>query len=183
MKRVVLYCIIIFTLIATLLVTLFAPNNAEGERKKKLERFEGQTIGAYNKTVTIQDEIVLKATFEQKTAPTVELEPARIEQNRAVADDFLQSEVMRLSNKYGVSQPLVEAIIFCESGERPHVVGTDAVVGKDIGYWQINTYFHTETSQRMGLDIYDPADNLEYGFWLLSEQGTQPWSASEYCWS
>lgn len=35
----------------------------------------------------------------------------------------------------------------------------------------------------MGWDIDDPNDNLEAGFWILSNYGTQPWSASKACWN
>ena len=54
-------------------------------------------------------------------------------------------------------QKILKAIIDCESSNR-HVVGTLAKVGIDIGKCQINTYWHGERAESMGLNLYDPAD-------------------------
>lgn len=78
---------------------------------------------------------------------------------------------------------IASAIISCESSFRPHVQNSNTSVGTDVGYFQINTHFHLEESMKMGLDIYSPEDNLKYGYWLLSEQGTKPWNASKNCWA
>jgi len=87
-----------------------------------------------------------------------------------------------LAKKYAINANLASNIIECESQWHPHATGTMAYVGIDVGLWQINTYFHSKTATKMGLDIYNPVDNLEYGVWLLSKYGTQPWSATRKCW-
>ena len=51
----------------------------------------------------------------------------------------------------------------------------------DIGFWQINDYYHEKPALSMGLDIYDEKDNIQYGFWLFSIEGAVPWSASRHC--
>lgn len=72
--------------------------------------------------------------------------------------------------------------MYCESHLRPHAVGTEAKVGSDHSYWQINSYYHEKSARAEGYDIYDPEENLEYGFILLKEQGVQPWVHSSRCW-
>ena len=115
------------------------------------------------------------------TPPTIEkIEPFV---NVIEVEKTYESEVIRLATKYGQDETLVRKIIFCESTVYAHATGTKAVVGIDVGYFQINTYFHEATAKKMGLDIYKWEDNLEYGFWLMSREGTQPWSASKFCWS
>lgn len=87
-----------------------------------------------------------------------------------------------LAKKYGQNETLARRIIWCESKNFAHATGTLAVVGKDIGYWQINSYYHERTAARRGFNIYSWDENLEYGFILLKEQGTLPWTASRHCW-
>jgi len=126
-------------------------------------------------------------TMEILQAPIIDLteESARIDRNTIIplyVQPSLQSEIDRLSIKYSVDSSLASRIIKCESSNKPNAIGTLAVVGKDVGYWQLNTYFHEESAIKMGLDIYTPEDNLEYGFWLLSTQGSRHWNASRACW-
>lgn len=57
------------------------------------------------------------------------------------------------------------------------------MVREDIGLMQINTYFHLNTSKKLGYDIFSLDGNMAYAKWLYEKQGTQPWSASKPCWS
>ena len=52
----------------------------------------------------------------------------------------------------------------------------------DIGVMQINTYYHGDTADRLGIDLFTLDGNLEYARDLYERKGTQPWSASEPCW-
>jgi len=99
------------------------------------------------------------------------------------------SEVHRLAVKYGVSESLSREIIRCEGeayktkGNNQNISNTTGQVwSEDVGYWQINNYYHQVPAKALGFDIYDDWDNLEYGFRLLATQGTKPWKASQYCW-
>ena len=91
-----------------------------------------------------------------------------------------------LSAKYGVSESLSRNIIKCESGGKPYAKNVNYQDGiawsTDIGYWQINDYFHEESLKKLGFDIHNPSDNLEAGFFLLSTQGANLWSAGSKCW-
>lgn len=92
------------------------------------------------------------------------------------------------------SFPLIlEKVAACESGNG--IVGSarqfnkdgsvlrGRVVPDDIGYMQINAYWHLEAAIRLGYDIYTLEGNRAYGLYLYNTQGLQPWSASKYCWS
>lgn len=92
-----------------------------------------------------------------------------------------------LAVKYGVDPFLAASIIYCESKGRPDAVWKNKdkngeVWSRDWGYWQINDYYQDATATAQGYDIHDPEQNLEYGFVLMSKQGTRPWSASQSCW-
>ena len=52
----------------------------------------------------------------------------------------------------------------------------------DIGPMQINT-IHTPQARKMGLNLRVYDDNIHYGIYLMSQEGTDPWNASKKCWS
>ena len=116
----------------------------------------------------------VKETIREKTDQTMVTEPS---------PKTFDGEVHRLSVKYHQNELLVREIIYCESRGVPSARNLQAVVGVDIGYWQINTFYHLASAKAVGLDIYNQWDNLEYGFILLSNQGTRPWNWSKPCWS
>lgn len=100
----------------------------------------------------------------------------------------LDSEINRLTVKYSIDKNLAYAIMSCESSLKPEARNVNfdkanTAWSADIGYWQINDYFHKSRMNDLGLDINNQWDNLEYGFILLKASGTQPWSASKGCWS
>lgn len=108
------------------------------------------------------------------------------------------TEILRLSEKYNFNVELARKIIECESlvyGQNAEnknyrdewdgsLMATSSVHwSSDIGYWQINDYWHKEDALKIGYDIYNWKDNLEYGAILLSRDGTRHWNASKYCWN
>ena len=76
---------------------------------------------------------------------------------------------------------ILKAIIACESSNR-HVIGTLSEAGVDIGKCQINTYWHGEKAESMGLNLFDPDDNMEYCLYLFESEGVKPWRSSQVCW-
>jgi hypothetical protein len=107
--------------------------------------------------------------------------------NTEIAEKTLESEVERLSLKYGFSTSTVMAVIKCESqmygGAENKNIDTDGNIWSiDKGFLQINSYYHTDTMKSLGLDINNKWDSLEYGFMLMKEQGLSPWKASRSCW-
>jgi len=98
--------------------------------------------------------------------------------------------------------PILKSIADCESGTRDkdgRAVGgsathydtdgsvllgkhTDPKYGVDIGKYQINSLYHTETAGEMGLDLYNEGDNEEYALFLYKQNGTRDWNSSKSCW-
>lgn len=99
------------------------------------------------------------------------------------------TEVHRLALKYKQNETLARAIIKCEGkmykdrGNNKNYTKEGVWWSSDIGWWQINDFYHKDSALKMGLDIYNEWDNLEYGFSLMSREGTTPWNASKYCWA
>lgn len=113
-----------------------------------------------------------------------------------IVEKTYDSEVTRLAIKYGQNESLARKIISCESSlygsaenknYRPEFdpktdITTMVHWSSDWGYFQVNDYWHEQTAKKMGLDIFNWEDNLEYGFYLLSTDGTRHWAASRHCW-
>jgi len=95
----------------------------------------------------------------------------------------IEERIDELSALYGQNAAFVKKIVQCESQFNPNAVNHDAVVGKDIGLFQINTYYHLDNAKKMGYNIYDTEDNLLYGFQLLATAGSTPWKWSKGCWN
>ncbi|HRF70294.1 MAG TPA: hypothetical protein PKV66_02560 [Candidatus Pelethenecus sp.] len=83
--------------------------------------------------------------------------------------------------------PLVmEKIAWCES--RGKQFNPDGTVRrgkqnpKDVGKYQINEFYHLDSSIKMGIDIYTEEGNTEYALYLYETQGTRPWNWSKPCW-
>lgn len=53
----------------------------------------------------------------------------------------------------------------------------------DIGYWQINDYYHEENAKKLGMDIYTYKGNRDYALLLYNKNGLKDWGASSACWS
>lgn len=103
------------------------------------------------------------------------------------AERTLTSEVYRLSIKYSLASTTVMAVIKCESSmyggaENHNKDAQGNTWSVDKGYLQINDYYHRGPMLKLGLNIDDKWDSLEYGFILMKTQGLKPWSASKYCW-
>ena len=134
------------------------------------------------KKVTIYEKPIL--TTQEKIE--VLKNKAELETENSLSDVYSKDDINLmidvLSSKYGQNPEIVKRIIQCQSSFNPDAVNYNAKVGKDIGLMQINTYFHTAGSTNLGLDIYKPYDNIEYGMVLMKESGLQPWTWSEHCW-
>lgn len=84
--------------------------------------------------------------------------------------------------------PVMVPIAKCESTFR-HIDNQTGeplrgyVNNSDVGVMQINEYYHRQAAENLGYDIYTIKGNMQYARYLYQEQGTQPWQASEKCWS
>lgn len=100
----------------------------------------------------------------------------------------LDSEITRLAKQYSVNEKKVRRVIACESQMYGSAVNhnldsSGKVWSSDYGPMQINDYFHEDTMRKLGLDIHNQWDSLEYGFILISKGGYKYWKASSGCWS
>jgi exonuclease I len=85
-------------------------------------------------------------------------------------------------------RPELEVICGCESAGFEHrnpdgTLLSGFIDNDDKGECQINTRYHGDTMERMGLDINDDHDYRTYANHLYDTQGKQPWSASAACWA
>lgn len=83
--------------------------------------------------------------------------------------------------------PVMIQIARCESTFRHTLADGTVLRGKvdsrDTGVMQINTYYHGQTAEQLGLNLEDLYDNMAYARELYERQGTRPWSASAPCWN
>ena len=47
---------------------------------------------------------------------------------------------------------------------------------------QINTLYHGEKAENLGLDLMVIGDNMAYARYLYEKEGTKPWKSSATCW-
>ena len=52
----------------------------------------------------------------------------------------------------------------------------------EIGIFQIFPKYHLSNAKQMGLDIYDPIDNMTYAIYLYKKNGLRDWFSSKSCW-
>ncbi len=84
-------------------------------------------------------------------------------------------------------KPLMAEISRCESHFRQYAKDGSVLRGRvnnmDVGLFQINEYYHLETSKKLGYDIYTVEGNMGYAKFLFNKEGATPWSSSSPCWS
>ena len=103
-----------------------------------------------------------------------------------VATPVVLTTVKENVASYFKDSPIMVKIAWCESRFRQ--TGTDGKIvrGKvnpsDIGVMQINTDYHAEKAESMGIDIFTLEGNLAYAKYLYEKQGTAPWNSSSPCW-
>lgn len=95
----------------------------------------------------------------------------------------IMEAISRYARLYKVDETLMKKIIRCESRFKIKARNTEAVVGVDVGLGQINTFYHDKEMKRMGLDIRNVTDNIEYMAYLMAKNGTSDYQASKHCWS
>ena len=72
----------------------------------------------------------------------------------------------------------LQHIAICESSGNQSARGPYG----EIGIFQIHPKYHLKTSKQMGLNIYDPIDNMTYAIFLYKKNGLRDWFSSKSCW-
>ncbi len=105
-------------------------------------------------------------------------------ERRLAAGDHEQTE--ELVRTYFRDIPVMIQVARCESTFRHTLADGSVLQGRvdndDTGVMQINKRYHQATAEKLGLNLNDIYDNMEYARYLYEKQGTQPWSASSPCW-
>jgi len=82
--------------------------------------------------------------------------------------------------------PIMAEVAKCESRFQHFKENGDIVRGEinnaDIGVMQINEYYHSNTANKLGINLYTLEGNLKYAEYLFEKEGTAPWIASSKCW-
>lgn len=88
---------------------------------------------------------------------------------------------------YFADEPIMVAIAECESHfqqfDKTGSIHRGAVNRSDLGIMQVNEYYHGDTAQKLGLDLYTITGNLEFARYLYEKEGTTPWLSSSKCWN
>jgi hypothetical protein len=130
--------------------------------------------------------LVLLLAPGQATATTTTTRAATT--TAATTTVTLSEQITQLAKLYKVNANIASRIIWCESKDNQEALRLNRTSGgivwsRDIGMWQLNSIYQEPTAKKMGLNIYNEEDNLIYGFWLMSKEGTRPWNWSRKCWS
>ncbi len=97
--------------------------------------------------------------------------------NRAYLMDYGTSQGLKVEDIH-----LLFRIIQAESGWAHFRADGSVKVGptNDVGFGQISVKYQLANAKKMGLDIYNPIDNLKYTTYLFKTQGSRPWNASKH---
>ncbi|MDI6820921.1 MAG: hypothetical protein QMD65_01955 [Patescibacteria group bacterium] len=81
---------------------------------------------------------------------------------------------------------LLKRIAICESNDL-HYKNGEVLRGRinnlDIGRFQINLFYHKETADKLGLNLFNEKDNETYARYLLETEGADKiWFWSKKCW-
>lgn len=170
--------VVIFIIFVALFITVFyAPKETTSiEAVADTEEFEIQS--EYDKDIWIETMAYLYGVDEQVARKFMSCE-SNINQNARNKNYWYKHtclETGEVTKKIYQDSKVPKG--FCVDGT---VVTNSKHWSTDIGIWQLNNSHQEKTALSMGLDIYDEKDNITYGFWLYSEEGATPWSASKHC--
>ncbi len=83
--------------------------------------------------------------------------------------------------------PVMVEVAKCESRFRQHDKNGNILRGVennlDVGVLQINEYYHSQDSEKLGYDINTIEGNTAYARHLYEKSGLKPWKSSSKCWS
>ena len=113
--------------------------------------------------------------FTPTPAEAAIISPFTVEYSTSTAPLIINAYAHRAG--VGDSFELLLRISWCESKYKNVESPTD-----DTGPMQINRYYHAATAKKLGLNLEEPFDNIEYAMRLYKKEGAQPWSASKGCW-
>jgi len=116
--------------------------------------------------------------------PSTEKREVRAADYQPITDP---KNVERFINDYFADIPVLAEIAKCESQYRHLNSSGNVLRGEkntyDRGVMQINVLYHTETAEKLGLNVHNLDDNVAYARYLYEKQGAKPWMSSSACWA
>ncbi len=121
-------------------------------------------------------------TTETASSTAASSSPVMEEDEDPLPSNNVQAEV----NEYFKDIPVMQDIAYCESRDRQFDEQGSVFRGKvnhdDVGVMQINTDYHLDKAEAMGIDIFTTEGNMTYARELFEKEGTEPWDSSSKCW-
>jgi len=77
--------------------------------------------------------------------------------------------------------PIMLEVARCESEYRVKAYNPTNN-SNDKGIFQISERYHGDRVEQLGLDMYNPAENIRFARMLYDERGLDPWIHSKHCW-
>ena len=155
--------LVIAIVIACLIITI----KIEAESKEAQEQNETETTLYKEET-----ELIYQPTaYVDETASETIVEVTKSEPQVFNGYDFipldaeLQAHIYKLCAEYEIAYGLIISVIKTES-DFQWVTGDN---GQAIGYMQIWPYWWQDTADKYGLDINNPADNVQLGIIILTD--------------
>lgn len=127
-----------------------------------------------------------KAVTEAKGATTTATEATTTVETLDADHPLTTVSVEGYVRDYYKKNPILAEISKCESTFRQFDSKGRVVRGivnpDDVGLMQINLFYHGETAEKLGYDLYTIDGNLAYGQYLYDKYGDSPWIHSKPCW-
>ncbi len=127
-----------------------------------------------------------KAVTDAKAATTTATEVTTVVEEIAADHPLTSVSVEGYVRDYFKATPILAEISKCESTFRQFDSKGRVVRGienpDDIGLMQINLFYHGETAEKLGYDVFTIDGNLGYAKYLYSKYGDAPWVHSSKCW-
>jgi len=119
------------------------------------------------------------SSYAAQIDPTQEQVAARMSVIKIpVTEPDIKMQIARYAGAAGLDPSFMVDVARCESGLNPNAVSKT----KDYGLFQINQV-HFKEVKSMGLDVFDPIDNIQYAIHLLKTGGQRHWVMSRHCWN
>ena len=126
--------------------------------------------------LTVSFALALSAAFGINQTSAITQLPAPMPQVQTVGEYVRQ---------YYADVPFLADIAQCESQMLQFNTNGDVLRNPNstaIGIMQIMTSVHSDTADKLGIDIHTIQGNLAYARYLYEEKGTAPWNSSKACW-
>jgi len=135
--------------------------------------------------VLISYALIAQAETIVYQAPIIEIENKTEPEPKEVRIQILYSkdEVLKKIREAFLDAPIMLEVARCESQYK--VTAHNTTLNKDGttdgGIFQINSV-HDEELAILGLDKWDPEDNIKFARILYDRRGLNPWNSSRGCW-